>query len=128
MQSEINIPKELYKEIEDYSKIEGITTNEFIILALGEKVGELRGRTGRKNLYQMNQTSPSEKREPEKQTLQPSDPKPLIKAVEVSKYLKISRSAAYKLMRSGDIPVVNFGRNVRVRLEDLDQFILDSKK
>jgi excisionase family DNA binding protein len=125
---EINIPKELKNEIEVYAKMEGITINEFILLALGEKVGELRGKTGRKNLYQINQTPLSDRQEAEKQTLQPSDPKTLLKAAEIAKYLKISRSATYKLMRSGDIPIVNFGRNVRVRLEDLDQFIMDSKK
>ena len=77
---EINIPKELKNEIEVYAKMEGITVNEFILLALGEKVGELRGKTGRKNLYQMNQASPSDIQETEKQTLLPSEPKSLLKA------------------------------------------------
>jgi len=39
---EINIPNELKKEIEAYAKSEGITLNEFLFWALGEKVGELR--------------------------------------------------------------------------------------
>lgn len=42
--TEITIPDEILKEIEAYSKAENITLNEFVIWALGEKVGELFGR------------------------------------------------------------------------------------
>ena len=38
---EINIPIDLVKEIKAYAKGEGITLNEFLFWALGEKVGEL---------------------------------------------------------------------------------------
>ena len=41
---EVIIPNELIKEIEAYAKVEGITLNEFLLWALGEKVGELRER------------------------------------------------------------------------------------
>jgi hypothetical protein len=44
--TEITIPDEILKEIEAYSKAENITLDEFVIWALGEKVGELRGRRG----------------------------------------------------------------------------------
>lgn len=56
---EVIIPNELIKEIEVYAKVEGITLNEFLLWALGEKVGELRERRGVKNLLRVipNQTT-----------------------------------------------------------------------
>ena len=56
---EVIIPNELIKEIECYAKVEGITLNEFLLWALGEKVGELRERRGVKNLHRVipNQTT-----------------------------------------------------------------------
>jgi excisionase family DNA binding protein len=47
----------------------------------------------------------------------------LLKANEVAEKLSISRSQAFTLMRSGDLPTVRFGRLVRVRPEDLETFI-----
>ena len=127
MQSEINIPKELYKEIEVYSKAEGITVKEFILWALGEKVGELRERLGVKNLSRINPNPLTEKLVTNKNNQQPANPKPLLKATEVAKYLKLSKSAVYHLMKSGEIQIIKFGKSVRVREEDLDKFILESK-
>ncbi len=57
MKSGFVIPKELLKEIEDYSKAEGIEVNAFILWALGEKVGELRERRGVKTLSRISQIS-----------------------------------------------------------------------
>ena len=56
---EVIIPNELIKEIEVYAKVEGITLNEFLLWALGEKVGELRERREVKNLLRVipNQTT-----------------------------------------------------------------------
>ncbi len=48
----------------------------------------------------------------------------LLKAKDVSEHLSISRSRAYGLMRSGEIPTVKFGKSVRVRIEDIERFIL----
>jgi len=48
----------------------------------------------------------------------------LLKANEVSERLNISRSQAFALMRDGSLPTIRFGRCVRVRPEDLEQFIL----
>jgi len=127
MQSEINIPKELHEEIEDYSKAEGMNVKEFILWALGEKVGELRERLGVKNLSRINFNLHSEQPVPNKIYQQLTNPPILLKAIDVSKYLKISRSATYKLMKSGTIPVVKIGKNIRVREEDLEIFILDAK-
>ena len=47
----------------------------------------------------------------------------LLTGNDVSQILKISRAYAYKLMRQGDIPIIRIGRSVRVRYEDLMEFI-----
>lgn len=47
----------------------------------------------------------------------------LLKSEEVARILHVSRSFAYLLMKRGDIPTVRIGSAVRVRPEDLDQYI-----
>ena len=47
----------------------------------------------------------------------------LLKAKEVADLLSVSRSFAYSLMKSGQLPTVQLGRSVRVRPEDLEEFI-----
>ena len=47
----------------------------------------------------------------------------LLTGTEVARQLCISRSKAYDLMRRGVIPTVRMGRNVRVRQQDIDEFI-----
>ena len=47
----------------------------------------------------------------------------LLKGDQVAAVLNISRSSAYNLMRRGEIPTVRFGRLVRVRSVDLENFI-----
>jgi len=47
----------------------------------------------------------------------------LLKPKEVAERLNISRSQAYALIRTGLIPNLRFGRCVRVRPEDLEEFI-----
>lgn len=47
----------------------------------------------------------------------------LLNASEVADALGISRSYASKLMQTGELSCVRFGRSVRVRPEDLDAFI-----
>jgi excisionase family DNA binding protein len=48
----------------------------------------------------------------------------LLKAKDVAESLNISRSQAFALMRDGSLPTIRFGRCVRVRPQDLEQFIL----
>ena len=48
----------------------------------------------------------------------------LLKAKDVAERLNISRSQAFVLMRDGSLPTIRFGRCVRVRPQDLEQFIL----
>jgi len=47
----------------------------------------------------------------------------LLKAEEVPEILNISRSFAYLLMQSGQIPAVRLGKACRVRPEDLVDYI-----
>jgi excisionase family DNA binding protein len=42
---------------------------------------------------------------------------------EIADALKISKALAYRLIARGEIPSLRFGRVVRVRTEDLEQFI-----
>jgi excisionase family DNA binding protein len=47
----------------------------------------------------------------------------LMTGEEIAKILHVSRAYAYQLMRQRIIPTVKIGRSVRVRPEDLQQFI-----
>ena len=47
----------------------------------------------------------------------------LLTVVEVSQLLGISRSKAYQLMRQREIPTITLGKNVRVKIEDLEEYI-----
>jgi excisionase family DNA binding protein len=48
----------------------------------------------------------------------------LLTAGQVAEVLQISRTAAYRLCQSGELPALHFaGRTVRVRLSDLQRFI-----
>ncbi len=47
----------------------------------------------------------------------------LLKSDEVAEILHVSRSFAYQLMKRGDIKTVRIGRSVRVRPQDLDEYI-----
>lgn len=49
----------------------------------------------------------------------------LLKIEQVARRLHVSRSFAYLLMKRGDIPTVRMGSAVRVRPEDLEQYILE---
>lgn len=52
----------------------------------------------------------------------------LMKINEVAAILQISRTSAYRLAATGEIPCVRFGRaTVRVRPEDLEWFIQASR-
>ena len=124
---EVIIPNELIKEIEVYAKVEGITLNEFLLWALGEKVGELRERREVKNLLRVIPNQVTEKTPLEKATPTTYPQKRLLKSEEVAKYQRISKSGAYRLMQTGEIPVVRIGKVVRVREEDIESFVLNTK-
>ena len=47
----------------------------------------------------------------------------LLKGSDVAQILNISRSQAYRLMQQGVIPTVRIGRSVRVRRENLAEYI-----
>ena len=48
----------------------------------------------------------------------------LLKANDVAKLLNISTAYAYKLISTGELPSVHLGRSVRVRPQDVEEFIL----
>ena len=52
-----------------------------------------------------------------------SDRSILLTADDVARVLNCSQSMAYRLMQDGSIPAVRLGRAVRVRPQDLDEFI-----
>jgi excisionase family DNA binding protein len=47
----------------------------------------------------------------------------LLSAHDVAKILNVSRSFSYLLLQSGQIPTVRLGRSVRVRPQDLTEYI-----
>lgn len=49
---------------------------------------------------------------------------PLLTAKEVSHRLHLSRSCTYDLMASGELATIWIGKSRRVRLQDLEAFIL----
>jgi excisionase family DNA binding protein len=49
----------------------------------------------------------------------------LMKPAEVADYLKVSRAQIYAMLKRGQIPSVRIGYLVRVKLTDLEQFILE---
>lgn len=52
----------------------------------------------------------------------------LLRGDDVAARLNISRSAAFRLMQCGEIPVVRLGRSVRVHPTDLDRFIEERRR
>jgi len=53
-------------------------------------------------------------------------PHRLLKINEVAEVLQVSKTTAYRLVQVGDLPAVRFaGATVRVRVEDLEKFILE---
>jgi excisionase family DNA binding protein len=49
----------------------------------------------------------------------------LLKGGDVAILLGISRSLAYRMMRTGEIQAIRFGRTIRVRPEALERFLQD---
>jgi excisionase family DNA binding protein len=47
----------------------------------------------------------------------------LLTAAQVVKILMISKSNAYRLIQQGEIPSIRIGQSVRVREEDLEEFV-----
>ena len=56
------------------------------------------------------------------------DSKKLLKATEVAELLQVSRTHAYNLMKRGEIPTIRIGSAVRVKQNDLEEFIKQSKE
>jgi excisionase family DNA binding protein len=52
----------------------------------------------------------------------------LLKPAEVAEILQVSMSAAYKILRRGEIPTVRFGTMVLVKRADLERYIYEKTK
>ena len=114
---EVNIPKELWNEIESFISKEKMTINEFLLWVIGEKIGEIRMGRGADSLQQ-KQPIPDPQNDPKSYSTNQ-----LLRAAEVAKYLDISKPEAYKLIKIGEFPVIRIGRLVRVKFSDLENFI-----
>jgi excisionase family DNA binding protein len=49
-------------------------------------------------------------------------------AKDIAKILQISKTSAYQLLRSNQIATVRIGKSVRVRKEDLEEYIQKSRQ
>lgn len=47
---------------------------------------------------------------------------------DIQKYLKISRSKAYDLIKSPDFPIIRIGKCIRVNKNELDNWLHNYKK
>lgn len=47
----------------------------------------------------------------------------LLRPEEVAEILSVSRSYAYALLQTGELPAVRIGRSVRIRPQDLQDYI-----
>jgi excisionase family DNA binding protein len=50
----------------------------------------------------------------------------LLKPVDVSHVLGISKSLCYRLIQQGTLPAVKFGKTIRIRENDVELFILEN--
>ena len=51
------------------------------------------------------------------------DEKPLLRAAEAASLLRVPVARVYELSRSGDLPVVRLGRQVRIHPDELDKWM-----
>jgi len=139
----LQLPSDLYAEIESYIKAEGLSVEEFVLWSVSEKVGEIRERRQVKNLKYLKPLAPNlpvQRSISEEAPLEPSSrmipktkveaapltasgAKRLLTAKEAAKILVISASKMYYLIQTREIPSVRFGRSVRIQEKDLDEFI-----
>jgi excisionase family DNA binding protein len=60
------------------------------------------------------------------QSIKPTIERPnlqLLTAVQAAELLNIHPSTVYEMMKNGEIATVRFGRSVRIRRQDLEDFI-----
>jgi excisionase family DNA binding protein len=147
---DLHLPSDLYSEIDSYIRSEGISFEQFALWSLSEKVGEIRERRQVKNLKylkpaQSNSSlqrflpeersptppstpTPTPKPKPEDKSPAVRGPKPLLTAAEAAEILGISKSKMYNMMQARQIPVITLGRNVRIREEDIEEFIVRQRR
>lgn len=52
-------------------------------------------------------------------------PTELVTAGQIAEWTHLDRSTVYRLIETGDLPVVRIGRSVRVRLADYEAWVSD---
>ena len=50
---------------------------------------------------------------------------PVLTVPETAEYLKLSKSKVYLLVKMGEIPAIKIGKNVRIRVMDLMNWLED---
>ena len=91
--------------IQEYAKKVGVQVGQLLAELLAEGM----------NITQTTASKP--------EVSEARDPQRLLKADEVAQLLNISQSQIYALMQHGEIPCVRIGRAVRVRPQDLEDYI-----
>jgi excisionase family DNA binding protein len=52
----------------------------------------------------------------------------LLKPAQVAEMLHISVASAYLMLKRGEIPVVQIGKSIRVKREDLERYIYEKTR
>jgi excisionase family DNA binding protein len=50
---------------------------------------------------------------------------PVLTVAEVAGALRVSSMTVYRLIKSGELPALRVGKNIRIRTSDLDAFLAD---
>ena len=97
---------------------------EASIHAIAEKMGERISQVVDTSLREMLSLIKENRRQStiQKDNFTPSTPE-FLRASDIAKELKISKSLAYHMIRTKEIPTFCIGRTVRIRREDLDVFV-----
>jgi excisionase family DNA binding protein len=56
---------------------------------------------------------------------QPGGIGPVLTVAEVAGALRVSSMTVYRLIKSGELPALRVGKNIRIRTSDLDAFLMD---
>ena len=75
------------------------------------------------------QSQPGPEPQPQhKNNLKAYSPDQLLRAREVAMVLGLSKTSAYRLIYTKELPAVRFGKSVRVKYQDLEEFIENNRQ
>jgi excisionase family DNA binding protein len=97
---------------------------EAVIHAIAEKLGERISQVVAPSLSEMLSLINEKRRQPtvQQDNFTHSAPE-FLTASDIAKELKISKSLAYHMIKTKEIPTFSIGRTVRIRRADLDSFV-----